>query len=239
MYYWLAVPVAFVAVLFGLAYFQPVGFMRWMELVFPRVLWSVQTKERVAALTIDDAPSEYTAEILDVLREHGVCATFFVIGSYAVEQGNEILHRMLAEGHELGNHTWDNKPSAFIGSDAFSVSFVDTHKLLTNVIEEHTGECKQKSLSWFRPGHGWFHNSMLSFVESFGYRTALGNVYPHDPQIPCTPLNVWHVKRGIRPGAVVILHDRWHTAATLRSLLPQLKQQGYRLVTLTELTAQK
>ena len=77
---------------------------------------------------------------------------------------------------------------------------------------------------------------MLSFIESLSYKCVLGCVYPHAPQIPIPPLNSWHVRRGVHPGAIIILHDRCYTVATLRTLLPSLvNDKGYRVVTLSEL----
>jgi peptidoglycan-N-acetylglucosamine deacetylase len=79
---------------------------------------------------------------------------------------------------------------------------------------------------------------MLDYIEHHGYRAVLGSVYPHDPQIRIPALNAWHINRGIHPGAIIIIHDRPYTPETLRSLLPQLKQQGYELVTVSQLLEQ-
>jgi len=62
---------------------------------------------RLVALTFDDGPSEWTAPILDVMKEHGARATFFVIGE-AIEGRESVLRRTAAEGHEIGNHTWSH-----------------------------------------------------------------------------------------------------------------------------------
>jgi len=145
----------------GVVYFQPRAAMRHVAQMFPRVVWSFETSEKVVALTIDDAPTKHTAVILDILKQYNVRATFFVIGSYAtstratnmrniaavvapangacvapkcLEQDTAILHRMLAEGHEIGNHTWTNRGSVFMSAKSFEKSFVDTHNYLTSVI---------------------------------------------------------------------------------------------------------
>lgn len=90
-------------------------------------------------------------------------------------------------------------------------------------------------MRWFRPGSGYFHTRMLDTVEARGYRTVLGSVYPHDPQIALPPVNAWHIARTIYPGSIIIIHDRPHTVPMLHSLLPQLKQQGYEFVTVSQL----
>lgn len=87
--------------------FQYFGY-RW-----PDVLWDVSTSKKVVALTIDDGPSEFTKEILDILKSNDATATFFVIGSQVAGR-EEVLHDLLKAGNELGNHgTSDQISSPF------------------------------------------------------------------------------------------------------------------------------
>jgi len=220
------------------AYFQPRWFMWLLQRLAPSVLWSFETTSKIAALTIDDAPMEQIDEILDVLRDNGVHATFFVIGSYAeTERGQAAVNRMLAEGHEIGNHSWSNFPSVILSvltPALFKLDFVTTHMLLTELLNSCPLNTNgQHTVSWFRPSHGFFAPGMLAFLASLGYRCVLGDVYPFDPELKFPRLNTWRVKYGIHPGAIVILHDRPHTPTTLRALLPDLIDQGYTLETLT------
>ncbi|GMF14590.1 unnamed protein product [Phytophthora lilii] len=76
----------------------------------PSVLWSVRTSARVCSLTIDDAPSASTPAILDVLREHNVKATFFVISGH-IPGHEDVLRRIVREGHTLANHLTDDRAS--------------------------------------------------------------------------------------------------------------------------------
>lgn len=73
------------------------------------------------------------------------------------------------------------------------------------------------------------------------YRCALGSIYPFDPQIPVPAFSAWVVRRNVRSGAIIILHDNGYkgrnTIKTLRKLLPDLTRKGYRIVTLSELAA--
>ena len=73
-------------------------------------------------------------------------------------------------------------------------------------------------------------------MKEWGYRLVLGSVYPHDPQIPYWRINAAHILSSVRPGSIVICHDRrsW-TAPTLRKVLPELKKRGYQVVTVTQL----
>lgn len=89
---------------------------------------------------------------------------------------------------------------------------------------------------WFRPGHGFFTRKMLETVCKHGYRTALGDCYPHDPAITISSINSYYILNRVHPGAIVILHNRPWTLDTLRTVLPQLKAEGYTITTLTELS---
>ncbi|KAE9358145.1 hypothetical protein PF008_g2813 [Phytophthora fragariae] len=76
----------------------------------PSVLWCVRTSSRVCSLTIDDAPSPSTPAILDVLREHQVRATFFII-SGRIPGNEDVLRRIVREGHALANHLTEDRAS--------------------------------------------------------------------------------------------------------------------------------
>lgn len=89
---------------------------------------------------------------------------------------------------------------------------------------------------YFRPGSGFFSERMRALVRKLHYRLVLGSVYPHDPQIRWAWVNTRHVLSMVRPGAVIVCHDRrsW-TVPMLKKVLPELKRRGYRVVTVTEL----
>ena len=139
----------------------------------PVVSYSIDTQELVVALTIDDGPDPVeTPKILDVLKQHGAQATFFLITS-RVPGNEEILQRMVVEGHELANHLIYDQPSIQLSDDEFKSQLLEAGEILSVF-----GEVR-----WFRPGSGWYRNGMLEIVEENGYRCALGSVYPFDPQI--------------------------------------------------------
>ena len=84
-------------------YKPPAFLLRYFQRRWPDVLWRVSTPSKVVALTIDDGPSEYTNEIRQILKSHGVTATFFIIGSQ-VAGYEETLQDLVRDGNELGNH---------------------------------------------------------------------------------------------------------------------------------------
>jgi peptidoglycan/xylan/chitin deacetylase (PgdA/CDA1 family) len=197
----------------------------------PRVLYSAAIGERAVALTIDDAPdAETTPEILAVLEQHGARATFFVIADQI--PGNEnLLERIVSEGHELGNHMTRDEPSFELDPDDFERELLRAGEMLAPF----------DGTRWFRPGAGYYDDEMLDILDRHGYRCALGSIYPVDAQLPWSGLAAWWIEARTEPGAVIILHDRGErggrTAETLGEALPELGRKGYRVVTLSELAA--
>jgi peptidoglycan/xylan/chitin deacetylase (PgdA/CDA1 family) len=195
----------------------------------PEVLYSVATSARAVALTIDDGPDPVTTPaLLDVLARNGAHATFFIITSRV--PGNEgLLRRMVAEGHELGNHLWRDEPSIRLSPEEFERQLVASDEVLSEFA----------SIQWFRPGAGRYDARMLETAETYGYRCALGSVYPFDPHIRWSWFSRHFILSTVEEGSVVILHD-WgsrgrRTVKTLSNLLPELRKRGLRVVTLSEL----
>jgi len=197
----------------------------------PEVMYSIDTQERVIALTIDDGPDAvHTPRILDLLQQYGVKATFFLIASRI--SGNEaILERMAAEGHELANHLMYDEPSIRLAPDEFESQLLQADAALQ----------PYSDLRWFRPGSGWYDEGMLATLQRHGYRTALGSIYPYDPQVASAWFSSHYVLWKARPGAIIVLHDYavrgGRTVAALETILPELIAQGYRFITLSELEA--
>jgi peptidoglycan/xylan/chitin deacetylase (PgdA/CDA1 family) len=216
-----------------IVYRPPAFVIRYFQRRWPDVLWEIQTPDKVIALTIDDGPFEYTSRILDVLIANGATATFFVIGSH-MKGREELLRRMVREGHELGNHAMHDEPSYRLTDTELATRIREVDEMIARVYST----CKMiRPARLFRPGSGFFSSPMRRTVKTLGYRLVLGGVYPHDPQIQFWRLNAWHVRSLLRPGAIVICHDRQWTVPMLESLLPHLRITGYRVTTVTEALA--
>jgi peptidoglycan/xylan/chitin deacetylase (PgdA/CDA1 family) len=220
-----------VCVLVAAALTRPGPVVRWLARKHPDVLFQKETAEPVVALTIDDSPHPITTpRILDALAEHGAHATFFLIGD-RIPGNEEIVRRIVDEGHELGNHLMSNAPSIRLSPAEFERQLVQMHGLLSTYGPVH----------WFRPGSGWYSRRMLDQVHRHGYRCAMGSCYAYDPHIR----SAWYVSRHVllntHPGAVIVLHDGAasgrQTVTVLGQVLPELQHRGYRVVTLSELAA--
>lgn len=88
---------------------------------------------------------------------------------------------------------------------------------------------------YFRPGSGFFSIPMRKTIAALHHRLVLGSIYPHDAQIPFWRVNARHILSILRPGAIVVCHDRKWTPAMLRAVLPEVTRRGYRVVTVTDL----
>ncbi|KAK6440924.1 hypothetical protein LTR95_002857 [Oleoguttula sp. CCFEE 5521] len=199
---------------------------------FPSVLFHVQTKQKIIALTIDDAPSAHTPEILEILKQRNATATFFVIGDQ-VSGRQSTLTSIVEHGHELGNHAMHDEPSISLASEVLAEQISSVDSLLDDAY--NNANATRQSL-WFRPGSGVFSQRVVDVAERAGYKTVLGSIYPHDPFIRYWRVNAWHVLSMARPGAVIICHDRrsW-TAPMLRRVVSELQRRGYEIVSLSRL----
>jgi peptidoglycan/xylan/chitin deacetylase (PgdA/CDA1 family) len=213
-------------------YKPPAYVIGYLRTKYPDVLFEETTSEKIIALSLDDAPSAHTDEIMQVLRENDAHATFFVIGSQ-VDGREDKLRALVRAGHELGNHAMHDEPSKSLSNDELERQVLEVKSKLTAA---YTAENKILTNNYFRPGSGFFNFRMRDLLGNRGFRIVLGSVYPHDPQIPYPSINAKHILSMAHPGAIIICHDRrkW-TAPMLRIVLPELKRQGYKIVTITDL----
>lgn len=206
-----------------------IGYLRHK---YPDVLFEEPTNEKIMALSLDDAPSAHTDEILGVLSDHDVHATFFVIGSQ-VDGREDTLRKIIRAGHELANHAMRDEPSRSLGIDQLER---EINEVRGKLVAAYEAEGQILPNNYFRPGSGFFSRKMRDVLGNRGFRITLGSIYPHDPQIHNPERNARHILSMAHPGAIIICHDRreW-TAPMLNMVLPELKRQGYKIVTITDL----
>lgn len=209
----------------------------------PSVLFYVDLPSnlRYVALTIDDFPNpsnlSISFQILDILRTYNARCTFFFIGSHVKKYQNsseidQLFERITADGHEIGNHGWRDEKAVRLSEKELEDQIIDTE----NIIQNHTTSFERK---WFRPGSGFFNQTMIRLCTRLGYRLVLGSIYPHDPQMPHPRLNSRFIQLKLHSGAIIILHDRLATIETLQRVLPMIQRQNFQIVTLTELSDMK
>jgi peptidoglycan/xylan/chitin deacetylase (PgdA/CDA1 family) len=180
-------------------------------------------------LTLDDGPDPATTPLLLAeLRRYGARATFFLITD-RVHGRERLVRRMVAEGHEIGNHLTDDRASIRLAEDEFARDVEESGRVLARF----------GPVRWARPGSGWYSQAMVGTLTRHGYRCALGSVYSYDATIPWVAWSVWYIRRNVRPGAILVLHDGGargeRTIRILRAVLPYLHSRGFRVVSLSEL----
>jgi peptidoglycan-N-acetylglucosamine deacetylase len=207
----------------------PVWIIDWLAAWYPGCLYRVPVQARIIALTLDDGPDPATTPlILAQLRRYRAKATFFLI-TERVKSRERLVHQIVAEDHEIGNHFTQDRPSIRLAADQFREDLDQSHQTLAPF----------GPMRWARPGSGWYSQTMVATMARKGYRCALGSVYPYDAKIPSVAFASWYLRRNVRPGAILVLHDGGargrRTARVLRGVLPELRRRGYRVVTLSEL----
>ncbi len=191
----------------------------------------VPCEERVIALTFDDGPHpKYTDRILDVLAEYGAKATFFVVGENLELYGEATL-RAVAEGHEIGNHTYAHPALAALCQSELE------NQILHN--ETVIKEKAQSETALFRPPEGYCSACVKSTTEALGYRVILWDVDTRDWAGTPSDTIVKNVMKNAKPGSILLFHDyvshKSTTIDALKQILPRLQAQGYRFVTVSEL----
>jgi peptidoglycan/xylan/chitin deacetylase (PgdA/CDA1 family) len=149
------------------------------------------------SLTFDDGPAEDTDALLDVLARHGVAATFFLVGE-RVAQREGIVQRLVREGHQLGNHSW-NHPDL----RTLPLHEVREQLIRTSDAVEAAGGVRPRV---FRPPYGYTSVPIEELAESLGMRMLLWDVDTADWSCPGVDI-VADAIATAPPGAVVLLHD--------------------------------
>jgi peptidoglycan/xylan/chitin deacetylase (PgdA/CDA1 family) len=197
--------------------------------------------QKIVVLTFDDGPSaRYTPQILDILKQNGVHATFFVIGRNVAKYPG-LVKREVAEGHAVGNHTWSHP--LFTPLESQRQLFNELAKAdsaIYNAAGVH--------VSLFRPPHGWASPWMVKSVEGMGYDVINWTVDPKDWKHPKANIIIKRVEHSLGESAIVLLHDglelkndpvQENTVQALREIIADFKAKGYQFVTVTQLIHEK
>lgn len=197
------------------------------------VIRYVPVREKVIALTFDDGPDgDFTPRILDVLRAHRAKATFFVVGKQ-IEYFPEILRQIVADGHEIGSHTYSHPQLSGLSEARLRSELALTSELIR-------AACGIAPVC-FRPPFGAISASAIQVVRGCGYAIVLWDrkLDSRDWERPGVNRIVERVVANARPGGIILMHDgggyRSQTVAALGKILDRLAAEGYRFVTVSEL----
>ena len=201
------------------------------------VLFRIQTQQKIVALTFDDGPDPvFTPQVLKLLDEYQVKATFFLLGRQA-EAYPDLVRRIKARGHALGNHSF---------SHPFNLSLMPREEIRREILKAQevlfriTGEYP----TLFRSPMGWVSEDLIAVCQELNLPIINGSIKAGDVSLPGTEYIISAVLDWVKAGDIIILHDaggfgfyrnRTQTLQALKVILETLKERGYRFVTVPEL----
>ena len=198
--------------------------------------WHGDLKEKKIALTFDDGPNEpYTSQILQILKDSHVKATFFMVGKN-VELYPDAARAVVADGHTIGNHSYDHHKLSIKTTVQVEVEILKSEKAIETVTGQKT--------ALFRPPYGEKNANTIQETQKLGYVTVEWSVSAEDWRKPGAESIVQNVVSHVQNGAIILMHDgdKWHhgsdrsqTVAALPLIIAQLRQAGYAFVTIPEL----
>lgn len=208
------------------------------EIIRKGTVYRAPVNEKIVALTFDDGPSPiWTPKILEALKKAGVKATFFILGEHALRYP-EIIKRIAGDGHEIGNHTYDHHVLIYYKMEELEREIKDTEKIIKDI----TG----RTTVYFRPPKAWLTNEEKQKIKAMGYKIILWSLNSKDWVTFDDKYIIRYILRNIRPGDIILFHDsggvftaeggdRHETVKAIPRLAEELKEKGYKFVTITEL----
>jgi peptidoglycan/xylan/chitin deacetylase (PgdA/CDA1 family) len=211
------------------------------------------TKEKIIALTFDDGPGKFTIPILELLKQHNIHATFFMLGDQ-IEEFPAIARQVLDEGHEIGNHTYehfDYHKQKNAAPERLAHELAQTEATLRRALHDPNFKTKLVRMpygyynrTWLLPtlkenGYGLVH---WTFGEDWMVKRKPrpSDNADADTSVTLTPeVLAADYTKNAKPGAVFLFHDggrhRERTLAALQIVIPELEKEGYRFISAKEM----
>ncbi|GGF97978.1 polysaccharide deacetylase family protein [Paenibacillus abyssi] len=199
----------------------------------PKFIEKVTIHKNRIALTFDDGPDpEHTAQILNLLKKHDTKATFFVIGK-KLKKHPELGKRIVAEGHDIGNHTYNHPDLAKLSAEEIKEELAKTDRIIKKI----TG----KKPAIFRPPYLSYNDNVLEASRKMGYLTIMRSIETNDYKKPGTDKIVKAVMSKLAPGEIVLMHDsggdRTQTVEAVSIVLKEMKAKNYKCKKISKLAA--
>ncbi len=182
------------------------------------------------ALTLDGGSvATYTPAMLETLREHEVRITIFITGQFA-ERYPELVHEMISDGHEIGNHSYAHPDFTELDDDTIRRELARTEEIIKQVAGITTKP-------WFRAPYGARNHHVVDVVAREGYRSIYWTIDTIDWREDATPaLIMQRIRDRLDNGVIILAHlGSYQTMEALPDILTELKEGGYRIVTVSEL----
>ena len=201
---------------------------KWIKKIFNNLVWDIPNSDKKIYLTFDDGPiPEVTEWVLDILKSKEIKATFFCIGDN-IQKYPEVYKRILAEGHQTGNHTfnhlngWKTETNHYI--DNFKLCETEHLKLPIAIGTEHS--------FLFRPPYGKIKPSQSKAIRQLGYKIIMWDVLSYDfDQSISVEKCLENVISNTEQGSIIVFHDSVKAEKNLKYALPKaiqiLKDKGF------------
>lgn len=185
-----------------------------------RSLNSLNTTEKKVLLSFDDGPhNPNTVRVLEVLKKHEVKALFFVIGKNIKGQ-EAMMRRLIEEGHRIGNHSFSHDPRIDLWPAKKITADLDACQKLI--------EAYQPGETIMRPPYGVTNPNMAKAIRNLGLQSIGWNIRSYDTSIKDIEQIKQRVLKRLKPGAIILLHDRLdYMPELLETLIPAIKARGY------------
>ena len=201
-------------------------------ILHPENWWRAETNEKIVAMTFDDGPNPappHTPALLAALRKAGAHGTFFVVGARA-EQNTDLLKEMIADGHEIANHSYSHPNLTYLDHNALERELCRT----SVVVRQATGQRPR----FYRPPGGNYNSAVIEAAGTLGmagaYWTIDGVNFETGPFPPEKLVNF--ILSKIRPGAIILMHNApENTVAAIPAIVAGIRAKGYEMVTMSEL----
>jgi len=196
-----------------------------MEVVLDET--AVEEDKPMIALTFDDGPSAHTDRLLDILAENGGKATFFVVGNM-IDKRVDTVTRMANEGHQIASHGWNHRQLTKLGDEELTDQIMNTRAKIYDV----TGV----DATLLRPPYGSYNNAVSAKTEELGIAMVNWSVDTLDWKSKNADSVYNAAMKDAKDGAIILFHDLYPTTVdAMERVIPELVEQGYQLVTVTEL----
>ena len=196
----------------------------------PKAYYQGATDKRQIALAVNVAwGTEYIPKILDILANQDAVGTFFLVGNW-VEKFPELVVEIEEAGHELGNHGYRHQHPKELSTEKL-ISLIKKNETLI----EGTVDYKTKL---FAPPYGEVDQRVVKTAAKIGYKTVMWTIDTIDWQRPAPKVIVDRVVPKLEAGAIILMHPTKPTVKALTEIVTEIKDEGYELVTVTELLSE-
>ena len=179
------------------------------------------------ALTFDDGPSKHTERLLDIFAQYGGKGTFFVVGN-VIEKREETLNRMVAEGHEIGGHSWDHRQLTKLSSADMTDEIMNTRAKIYSLTGIDT--------TIMRPPYGSYNDETKRICAENGIVIINWSLDTLDWKTRDADKVHDAIMSEVKDGDIILCHDlHGSTVDAMERVIPDLIAQGYQLVTVSEL----